>query len=217
MEPDEFVSLVCHDLRAHLRALKTLPNWAREEIFEKFGDVPNDLAEIMNMMELKANRLDRMVADLSAYARMSGNPGNPGTVIEDVLPAEEMLAHFSVEVTVSFVPLDADHVRVVIDELTSNALKHGEARSKQASLSISTDGESFHVAVTDSGPGFDPKYTDTVFEPLRTLKSRDACEGSGMGLAKVERIAEIYGGFCQLKQMPGASGVTAIFSCPMPS
>jgi signal transduction histidine kinase len=60
--------------------------------------------------------------------------------------------------------------------------------------------------VADDGPGVPPEYREAIFEMFKTLKPRDAVEGSGMGLALVRRYVEKMGGQCgcELRKERGA-------------
>ena len=51
-------------------------------------------------------------------------------------------------------------------------------------------------SVIDDGPGIPQEYRESIFEMFKTLKPRDAVEGSGMGLALVRRIVGRMGGRC---------------------
>lgn len=217
MTPDSFISLVCHDLRAPLRGLKSLPEWAREELLEDLGNVPKRLDEIFDMMTRQANRLDAMVADLSRYSKLCRTVEEPVAKIEEALPEAELLDLFETRVApLDDIPMEKDHLRIVFQELMDNAIKHGDGIEQRPTVSAEIVDGAFQVSVTDQGPGIEPKFLNFVFEPLRTLQSRDAREGSGVGLAMVARIAELYGADCYIKLNAHAPGVTATFRCPVP-
>lgn len=217
MTPDSFVSLVCHDLRAPLRGLKSLPEWAREELLDELGSVPKGLDEIFDMMTKQADRLDAMVADLSRYSKLCRTDEEPVAEIEEALPGAELLDLFETRVApLDDIPMEKDHLRIVFQELMDNAIKHGDGIEQRPTVSAEIVDGAFQVSVTDQGPGIEPRFLSFVFEPLRTLQSRDASEGSGVGLAMVARIAELYDADCYIQPNAHTPGVTATFRYPIP-
>ena len=72
----------------------------------------------------------------------------------------------------------------------------------------------FFLTVSDDGPGIPPQFREAVFDPLRTLKPRDVCEGSGMGLAIARKIVTRLGGTISLAETEGTRGTTVSFTLP---
>jgi signal transduction histidine kinase len=64
-------------------------------------------------------------------------------------------------------------------------------------------GERLHVAVHDSGCGFDMHYVDKVFQPFQRLHGPEDGGGHGLGLAIAHRIAERHGGRLLASSVPG--------------
>lgn len=212
MSPDEFISLICHDLRAPLRGLKTLPDWAREEVQHAIGDVPGELADVFDMMRTQAHRLDRLVTDLFAFATLERVEHAPKTPIHDALPSD-LSRHFEIELAVDSVAIERAHLATVLFSLMDNAIKHGNAAEAPGRVTATLVDGHVEIHVMDHGPGIDQKFHDLVLEPLRLLRSRDITEGSGMGLATVARIAELYDGTFRIRTNEDG-GVSAKFRCP---
>jgi signal transduction histidine kinase len=68
-------------------------------------------------------------------------------------------------------------------------------------------------AITDNGPGIDPKFHQRIFEVFQTLQPRDLVEGSGIGLALVKKLVESRGGTVTVVSNPG-EGSTFAFTWP---
>jgi nitrogen fixation/metabolism regulation signal transduction histidine kinase len=110
--------------------------------------------------------------------------------------------------------INADPVRLrqVIHNLLKNAL---EAVGDQGSILVSSrigeeEGDDFvEIAVSDNGPGFDPKLIGQVFDPYVTSKTR----GTGLGLAIVKRIVAEHGGVIDAEN-PEAGGGRVVLRLP---
>ena len=63
------------------------------------------------------------------------------------------------------------------------------------------------ICVSDNGIGFDPKYTEQIFEPFQRLHGPDDYEGSGIGLAICRKIVQRHGGQVGVETHPGSGSV----------
>jgi signal transduction histidine kinase len=124
---------------------------------------------------------------------------DPVFVIEQVLKARSGELE-SRQVRVSVVngfPLVACHrayLRQVFDNLISNAIKFaGDREDFQIRLCAERDADRLRVSVEDNGIGIPQEQRERVFEPFVRLNPNGS-KGSGIGLAIVKRIVELYGG-----------------------
>jgi signal transduction histidine kinase/CHASE3 domain sensor protein len=124
---------------------------------------------------------------------------NPTTVINDVLKvrAEELEGRGVLVRIGEGLPMVACHrayLSQVIDNLVSNAIKFsGDRPDPEISIMAERDGDRVQFSVTDNGIGIPTALRDRVFEAFFRV-NKDAAKGSGIGLAIVKRVIELYGG-----------------------
>ena len=86
-------------------------------------------------------------------------------------------------------------IREVFANLFSNALKYSAPREAAViEVSGKTDGNESIYSVRDNGVGFDMKYAGKLFKVFQRLHSTEEFEGTGIGLALVQRIVHRHGG-----------------------
>ena len=104
-------------------------------------------------------------------------------------------------------------LETVLRNLISNAIKHHpDPASGSINVACSDEGSHVRISVTDDGEGIPAEYADKVFKMFQTLKPRDDTEGSGMGLAIVQRIIDWQGGSIWFEDGPNGKGVIFHFT-----
>ncbi len=199
-ELEAFSYSVSHDLRAPLRALSGFSRILLEEYAKTLGAEPKHYLE---MIHENAQRMGRLVDDLLVFSRLGRQPLKK----ERVLPAElarQAIADLSseaagrqVKITVEeLCPCEADPALLeqVFLNLLSNALKFTRHRDVALiEVGCSRDEEPVYF-VKDNGVGFDMRYTHKLFGVFQRLHSAEEYEGTGVGLAIVQRIIHRHGG-----------------------
>jgi signal transduction histidine kinase len=128
----------------------------------------------------------------------------PNLAIVDVFEDSDQ----AIDLNLSSVALES-----IIKSLIENAYKHG-GEDVSVGLKVTrteADPERLTIRISDTGPGVDEKYRDSIFEPLFSTKPTRAI--SGLGLANVRKLLELAGGTVELIDSP--SGATFEISLPM--
>lgn len=197
---DGLIYIISHDVRNSMRALIEIPQWIAEDMAEAGFRPDQNTQSNLNLMTTHARRLDRMMHDLLVFSRVGRMQDvrnvNVPDAVETVISQTALPRGFSLETRFSAetVSIGERDVLTLISALLSNAARHAARPDIKARISTSTSHNEFNLVMEDNGPGIPPEHRDRVFEAMQTLQPRDEVEGSGMGLAIIQKIARTYGG-----------------------
>ena len=211
---ESFSYSVSHDLRAPLRAVDGFS----QAVLEDYGpQLPEEGRRYLQTIREGAQRMGTLIDDLLLFSRLGRLPLSKRavetgdlvrTVLED-LTSER--AGRQIELTVAELPAcqgDPALLKQVWINLLSNALKYTRRREKavievgcnQRPIAAEGEGEPETKTtediyfVRDNGTGFDMRYVGKLFGVFQRLHSEEEYEGTGVGLAIVQRIIHRHGG-----------------------
>jgi PAS domain S-box-containing protein len=200
-ELEAFTYSVSHDLRAPLRHITGFTRI----LIEEFGaSLPEGAQHHLQRIENGARRMGLLVDDLLNLTRvgrqsLSVQVTGLSSIVKDVVsllePETEARKLEWKIAELPFVECDPNLVRQVFQNLVSNALKYSRPRSP-AVIEIGyteKDGQSV-IFVKDNGVGFSMRYADKLFGVFQRLHRPEDFEGTGVGLATVQRIIQKHGG-----------------------
>lgn len=219
-ELEAFSYSVSHDLRTPLRAITGFSEALMEDYAESLPLEGQEYLQRINANSHKMADLMDSMLKLSKLSRTEMTLTEVDLTDMAVRVTHELRAlHPSHDVAFQVDPglvarADNDLVRVLLTNLLSNAWKYTRGVSEPAvSLRhIKLDGETTFV-VTDNGIGFEMAYADKLFKPFKKLHASDELEGSGIGLAIVQRIVNRHGGRVWAESQIGA-GTRFYFTLP---
>jgi PAS domain S-box-containing protein len=200
-ELEAFTYSVSHDLRAPLRHISGFT----KILVEKFhSSLPAEAQQHLQLIAQGANRMGQLVDELLKLARLgrqalSVEVTELSFLVKDVvtLLAPETVGR-QVEWKIDELPsaeCDPVLIRQVFQNLISNALKYSRPRSPAVIEIGRTEKEGETVIfVKDNGVGFDMRYMGKLFGVFQRLHLAEEFEGTGIGLATVERIIKKHGG-----------------------
>ncbi len=200
-ELEAFTYSVSHDLRAPLRHISGFSKLLSEE----FGStLPEEAQHHIERIEQGTRRMGMLVDDLLNLARVGRKDLNVqvtglASVVEESineLKADARGREIEWKVgSLPYVECDVGLMKQVFQNLLSNALKFTRPRAR-AVIEIGQSGENGDqvIYVRDNGVGFSMKYADKLFGVFQRLHRTEDFEGTGVGLATVQRIIQKHGG-----------------------
>jgi PAS domain S-box-containing protein len=220
-ELEAFSYTVSHDLRAPLRHVMGFVDLLQKDAgLSLSGENLRHLTAISQTAKHMGNLID----DLLAFSHVGRLEMQKTEVNLDQLVGET-LGDFQADtkernIVWEIHPLpalwaDPALLRMVLVNLISNAVKFTGARARakiEIGCTPGSNGETV-IFIRDNGAGFDPRYADKLFGVFQRLHSQDEFEGTGIGLANVQRIIQRHGGRTWAE---GAveGGATFYFSIP---
>jgi PAS domain S-box-containing protein len=217
-ELEAFTYSVSHDLRAPIRQIEGFSKILGEHLGK---NADPQAKQYLRRIQEGSQQMGRLVDDLLHLAQLGRQGVKPQSVplssVVDrvVINVRAEISGRNVEWRIGPLPTavcDAGLMAIVFTNLVSNALKYTRTRDK-AVIEIGQmvkDGQSI-VYVRDNGVGFDMKYADKLFGVFQRLHRAEEFEGTGVGLATVQRIIRKHNGIIWAEASPD-KGATFFFS-----
>ncbi|HLY96937.1 MAG TPA: ATP-binding protein [Sideroxyarcus sp.] len=216
-ELKNFAYVVSHDLKAPLRAISSLADWISTDYADKFDDAGK---EQMRLLVNRVRRMDGLIDGILLYSRV-------GRVKETMVPVDlnqavrevlDLLAPppgmtVTIDNSLPTITTEPTRIRQVFQNLLSNAIKYMDKPEGKIHIACSNEGAQWKFSVADNGPGIKEQHFGKIFQLFQTLAPRDRVESSGVGLALVKKIVEMYGGRVWVESTVG-EGSTFFFNLP---
>jgi chemotaxis family two-component system sensor kinase Cph1 len=200
-ELESFSYSVSHDLRAPLRAID---GYARIILKKQGDEFDEDTLRKFNEIRLNAQKMGQLVDDLLAFSRLGRTHMSMSKIGMDQLVREvwkelqTVNPDRNMELTSNGIAPgygDRALIKQVYVNLISNAVKFTRNRNAaHIEAGGYTDGNEYVFYVKDNGVGFDMTYYSKLFGVFQRLHSDYDFEGTGVGLALVQRIIHMHGG-----------------------
>ncbi|NVK19016.1 MAG: hypothetical protein HWE30_09995 [Methylocystaceae bacterium] len=221
-EMESFTYSVSHDLRAPLRTIGGFSNILHDE----YGDTLDEQAShYLDRVRKGTQRMETLINDLLKLSRSTRGDlhradFNLSQLFDEIIteykadhPKRDISIHVSPDIMAY---ADKRFMRVVLENLISNAWKYTTHSQDPKIFFGMTDKDGYQAYyIEDNGAGFDMAYANKLFSPFQRLHSSRDFEGTGVGLATVQRVIHRHGGevWAEAKVNEGA---TFYFTLPRP-
>ena len=218
-ELEAFAYSISHDLRAPLRHMSGYTQLLKKSTT---GALNEKSQRYVAMILESSQKMGNLIDDLLAFSRIGRAETHKAEVSMDQLVQEAIsevrqdAAGRNVAWNVAALPScygDRSMLRLALVNLISNAVKFTRTRD-QAQIEVGCAEQNPNqivLFVRDNGVGFDMKYVNKLFGVFQRLHPAEAFEGTGIGLATVQRIVHRHGGRIWANGAVG-SGATFYFS-----
>ena len=219
-EMEAFSYSVSHDLRAPLRAIDGFS----QVLLEDYGSrLDPEGRRYLDRVRAGAQHMGQLIEDMLKLARITRADLECGPVdlsaearriLEDLAQGDRARSVETVIPSRLTTTGDPRLLTIALDNLLGNAWKYTQQRA-EARIELgfeALDGEPTYF-VRDNGAGFDMRYADKLFGAFQRLHANTDFEGTGIGLAIVQRIIQRHGGRVWAEAEPG-KGATFYFTLP---
>ncbi len=200
-ELEAFSYSVSHDLRAPLRSID---GFSRILIEDYAQELSEDAKRYLDMVRADTQQMGRLIDDLLTFSRLSRQDLkkqtiNPTEIVNFVLTDMRLEQEGRpVEIHVDELPCcqaDPALLKQVYVNLLSNAFKYTR-KCDHALIQVGSSQENGEIVyyVKDNGVGFNMRYAHKLFKVFQRLHSADDYEGTGVGLAIIQRVINRHGG-----------------------
>lgn len=221
-ELESFSYSASHDLRSPLRAIEGFS----QALVEDYGStLQEDARRYLERIQAAARRMGNLIDDLLALSRITQKSLQPA-LLDLAELAREVMAEITERVpphrpAIRFevngpLPLWGDEklIRILLVNLLDNAVKftrHTPTPEIRVGQTVERDETVYFVQ--DNGAGFDMAYAHKLFAPFQRLHDAREYEGTGIGLATVQRVVNRHGGRIWAVSQPG-EGTTFFMTFP---
>lgn len=227
----QFAYMASHDLQEPLRKILAFGDLLRQEFAQQLGAGSDYLAK----MQVAANRMATLIRDLLDFTRLTiQQPHHQVSlselVSEVVIDLELVISESDAQISVEHLPTvlgDPTQLRQLLQNLLSNAVKFRRpdlapmiqisgqllgANHLPIGVKPSRQTKSYHlIEVKDNGLGFDPQYTDRIFQVFQRLHTKKEYAGTGIGLAICQKVVDNHGGVITASSEPGQGSTFSIY------
>jgi PAS domain S-box-containing protein len=200
-ELEAFTYSVAHDLRAPLRHIDAFTRILQEDFA---GTFPPEAAQLLDTIRRGSENMSRLINDLLNLAHvgrqeLKREPTPLNSLVEEVVAdLKGEIEGRDIEWRISQLPTvegDPGLLKQVFANLLSNAVKYTRPRQRATiEIGLRKMNDETVLFIRDNGVGFNMKYADKLFGVFQRLHRAEEFEGTGVGLAIVERVVKRHGG-----------------------
>lgn len=199
-ELEQFAYVASHDLQEPLRKIASFCQ-ALQTRYR--GQLDDRADQYIDFAVDGAKRMQTLINDLLAFSR-AGRSGREHELVElnEVLVAARAALAGTLESSGGHVEAgqlptvrgDRAQLTSLFQNLIANAVKFHGTEPPVVRIAAVRDGEEWRLSCADNGIGIDPEYAERIFLIFQRLHSREAYQGTGIGLALCRKIVEYHGG-----------------------
>lgn len=213
----DFAYVISRELKTPLRGIRRLTELIAKDGADRL--TPDGTQHVRQIIE-RVDQMYSFIDKILEYSRVEDKDEDKsmvdlGELVNSVIEAIDAPEKVTITIENQLPVYECNETRIaqVFQNLLGNAVKYIDKPHGEISVGCVEEESFWKFIVKDNGPGIEKKHFDKVFEPFKTLASPDEGSGTGIGLATVKKIVEMYGGSVWLESEPGR-GSKFFFSLP---
>ncbi len=203
----ELAATLAHDIRNPLNSIMLISQRLMRNADEKISQSARKIRESVERIEQQMREFLQVAAPLKLHRARTSIPGLLNDIIDEW---RERFISQNIEVETDFqeIQCDVDRLRFrrALENLIDNAIKAMPEGGKLTLRVYSRDGQAV-IEVTDTGSGIPDDVKEQIFRPYFTTRP----DGTGLGLAQVERTIRAHHGRIEVESRPGSGSTFRIF------
>ena len=217
-ELKNFAYVTSHDLREPLRMITSFLQLLERRYYDQLDQDANDF---IKYAVDGAKRLDSMINDILIYSKVTKgrelSEVNFNKVIKKVyINLISSIEETNAEITYDSLPTlitDESLMIQLFQNLIANAIKYRRKEKPKIYINVNEEENKYIFSVKDNGIGIDQKHVTKIYTIFKRLHTSDEYEGTGIGLAIVQKIVQQFGGEIWVDSELG-KGSTFYFTIP---
>ncbi len=197
-ELEDFTSVVSHDLKAPLRAIHNYANFLQHDLSGKLEEEQemylNNLVDTVKQSEVLLDEV--LVLSSIGKNQLMIERVDLGLFLQELTNSFRLPSEVKIVINDDFPAIDADHtiLRQIFQNMIFNSIKYNNSTEKCIEIGWELlDTENLVFFVRDNGIGIESRFFDRIFLPFQRLHSNEEYEGTGMGLAIVQKSVNRLG------------------------
>jgi light-regulated signal transduction histidine kinase (bacteriophytochrome) len=209
IELESFCYSLSHDMRAPLRAIQSFSQLVLDNCSQRIG---SEYADHLKKVVSAARRMDRLILDVLAFSRISGQkitiePLDVEKLIHDIIDERPELQFPNAEIKIeSPLPVMLGHeasLTQCVSNYLENAVKYvAQGVTPQVRIYSEATGNDVRLCFQDNGIGINPEGQRRLFRMFQRIEGPGQYEGTGIGLAIVRKSVERMGGQAGVESEP---------------
>ncbi len=208
-EFQQFAYVASHDLREPLRMITSFLQLLEKRYKDQLDQ---DANEFIDFAVDGAKRLNDMINDLLEYSKVTRKEIEPEKVDLELILKETILTlklsidENNAEIFYNNLPYICGNEKLLIllfQNLISNSIKYRRKQSPKIYIDATKESDHYLITLKDNGIGIAPEHLGQIFTIFQRLHTKDEYEGTGIGLAIVEKIVQQHGGNIWVKSQLG--------------